>query len=52
MKRGRISKVIGKMGVGKESDIYKCLTPEGEVIVLKLARLAVCILGLLTYTKD
>jgi len=39
MKRGHIKSVVGKIGVGKESDIYKCLTPENEIVVLKLARL-------------
>lgn len=39
MKRGIIKDVIGKIGVGKESDIYKCTTPEGDVVVLKLTRL-------------
>lgn len=31
--------VIGKMGVGKESDIYKCLNADGHLVVLKFARL-------------
>jgi RIO kinase 2 len=39
MKRGLIKDVICKIGVGKESDIYKCVNPEGEFIVLKLTRL-------------
>lgn len=39
MKRGSISKVIGKFGVGKESDIYKCLSETGETIILKFGRL-------------
>lgn len=39
MKRGIIKTVIGKIGVGKESDVYKCLTPDGEQVVLKLTRL-------------
>jgi len=39
MKRGTIASVIGKIGVGKESDIYKCLDCEGNHIVLKFARL-------------
>lgn len=26
-KRGLIKDVLGKIGVGKESDIYKCMTP-------------------------
>ena len=38
-KRGLIKDVLGKIGVGKESDIYECVTPEGEVVVLKLTRL-------------
>jgi len=29
MKRGHIKTIVGKMGVGKESDIYKCISPEG-----------------------
>lgn len=39
MKRLLITKVHGKLGVGKESDIYKCTNPEGKQVVLKLARL-------------
>jgi len=39
MKRGTIASVVGKIGVGKESDIYKCLDCEGNHIVLKFARL-------------
>lgn len=39
MKRGEIKDVIGKIGVGKESDIYKCTNDNGEEVVLKLARL-------------
>jgi len=27
IKRGILKDVIGKIGVGKESDIYKCVTP-------------------------
>jgi len=38
MKRGQITKIIGKIGVGKESDIYKCLDGNGQEIVLKFAR--------------
>jgi RIO kinase 2 len=29
IKRGVLKEVISKMGVGKESDIYKCLTVDG-----------------------
>jgi RIO kinase 2 len=39
LKRGLIKEVLGKIGVGKESDIYKCKTPEGDFVVLKLTRL-------------
>lgn len=39
MKRGQISKLGNKVGVGKESDIYLCETPAGEHIILKLERL-------------
>jgi len=39
LKRGTISEVIGKIGVGKESDIYKCKDSKGQPCVLKLARL-------------
>lgn len=53
MKRGKVQKVIGKVGVGKESDIYKCLTPEGEIIILKLARYYLTHpLSEITYWKD
>jgi RIO kinase 2 len=27
IKRGLIKDVLGKIGVGKESDIYKCVSP-------------------------
>lgn len=39
IKRGAIKSVVGKIGVGKESDVYKCLTPQGLEVVLKFARL-------------
>ena len=39
MKRGTITSVIGKLGVGKESDIYTCTDSEGNTVVLKFARL-------------
>jgi len=39
IKRGVIKSVVGKIGVGKESDVYKCLTPQGLEVVLKFARL-------------
>ena len=28
-----------KIGVGKESDIYRCQNSDGNIVVLKLARL-------------
>lgn len=39
MKRGHIKQVSIKIGVGKESDIYLCENPEGEMVVIKFARL-------------
>lgn len=39
MKRGSIKDVKGKIGVGKESDIYLCTNSEDEFVVMKLARL-------------
>lgn len=39
MKRGHIKQVGIKIGVGKESDIYVCETEEGEMVVIKFARL-------------
>lgn len=39
MKRGCIKEIVGKIGVGKESDIYKCINEEGQEVVLKFARL-------------
>ena len=39
MKRGLVKEVVGKIGVGKESDIYKCKDLEGNFIVLKFTRL-------------
>ena len=38
IKRGSIVAIKGKLGVGKESDIYKCVNEKGEIVVLKLAR--------------
>ena len=38
-KRGVIETIENQIGVGKESDIYTCRTPEGRQVVLKLARL-------------
>lgn len=38
IKRGMLKTVCGKMGVGKESDIYRCINHDNEVVVLKLAR--------------
>ena len=39
IKRKFIAKVGIKIGVGKESDIDMCETPEGEMVVIKFARL-------------
>ncbi|CBZ54157.1 putative RIO1 family domain-containing protein [Neospora caninum Liverpool] len=39
VKRGAITGVGGRMGVGKESDIHLCRDEEGRVFVLKLHRL-------------
>jgi len=39
MKRGVIADVHGMVGVGKESDIYKCSDKDGKIMILKLARL-------------
>lgn len=39
MKRGFIKSIGIKIGVGKESDIYLSESPEGETMVIKLARL-------------
>jgi RIO kinase 2 len=39
VKRGTITQVVGKLGVGKESDIYTCYDAEGKPVVLKFARL-------------
>lgn len=39
VKRGLISGVGGRMGVGKESDIHLCEDSEGKILVLKLHRL-------------
>lgn len=38
-KRGFLKDISIKIGVGKESDIYMCTNNEGEIIVVKLARL-------------
>jgi len=38
-KRGHIKKIISKIGVGKESDIYKCVNDKNESVILKLTRL-------------
>lgn len=39
MKRGSVKKVVGKIGVGKESDIYLCKDDNDNSVVLKFARL-------------
>ncbi|ESS32693.1 RIO1 family protein [Toxoplasma gondii VAND] len=39
VKRGAITGVGGRMGVGKESDIHLCRNADGRVFVLKLHRL-------------
>ena len=39
IKRGIITQVHGQVGIGKESDIYKCSTPTGRIAIIKLARL-------------
>ena len=39
MKRGHITKLGNKFGVGKESDIYLCQAPDGENLIIKLERL-------------
>ncbi|PHJ23585.1 rio1 family protein [Cystoisospora suis] len=39
VKRGLISGVGSRMGVGKESDIHLCQNSEGKILVLKLHRL-------------
>ena len=39
IKRGLIKQLGSMMGTGKESDIYLCIGPNNEEIVLKLARL-------------
>ena len=39
MKRGHIKSIGIKIGVGKESDIYMCNNNEGEIVVVKFARL-------------
>jgi RIO kinase 2 len=37
--KGLIEAIHGKVGVGKESDIYKCTGPEGQPLALKVTRL-------------
>lgn len=39
MKRNHIKSIGIKIGVGKESDIYLAEQPEGQIVVIKLARL-------------
>jgi RIO kinase 2 len=39
MKRGKIVGIGNMIGTGKESDIYLCVTEDGEEVILKLARL-------------
>ena len=39
IKRKHIKEIGIKIGVGKESDIYQCTNEEGEIVVIKLARL-------------
>ncbi|GMH34476.1 hypothetical protein BSKO_02310 [Bryopsis sp. KO-2023] len=39
VQRGSISKIGGKIGVGKESDVYEVTNDEGDVMILKLHRL-------------
>jgi RIO kinase 2 len=39
LRKGIFRRVIGKVGVGKESDVYKCEDGNGEEVILKLARL-------------
>lgn len=39
MKRGLVKRVGPKIGVGKESEIYLCETPEGGEVVAKFTRL-------------
>ncbi len=38
-KRGQFQTLISRVGVGKESDIYKCLDCSGNVVILKMMRL-------------
>eukprot|EP00808_Paulinella_micropora_P013349 g36581.t1 len=37
--RGHLAGIGSRIGVGKESDIYECVDPNGRVLVLKLHRL-------------
>ena len=39
MSRGTVARVGPKIGVGKESDIYVCSTPDGGEVVAKFTRL-------------
>lgn len=39
LSRGVLSAVGQKVGVGKESDIYRAMTPSGEEVIIKLHRL-------------
>lgn len=39
LKRGVVKTIIGKIGVGKESDVYRCEDSEGNIVILKFARL-------------
>jgi len=39
IRRGAIKEVLGKIGCGKESDIYKCVNDNGEHVILKFTRL-------------
>jgi len=39
IRRGAIKGVLGKIGCGKESDIYKCVNDNGEHVILKFTRL-------------
>ncbi|EAR90441.2 RIO kinase family protein (macronuclear) [Tetrahymena thermophila SB210] len=39
IRRGAIKEVLGKVGCGKESDIYKCVNENGDFVILKFTRL-------------
>ena len=39
IKRGILSRIGPKIGVGKESEIYVCYTPDGNDVVVKFTRL-------------